>query len=430
MDNFVINFSEEFFLSKPVGDDLRCLCWREESLCLDDIYERLRKGHVYCFNLRDYERRQNRENFRGTHCVWLDFDGGEVDIDGFWEGVTRKPTFVYSTFGNSVYRFRALYVFEDEIVDEGVRCCIFERLRDEICADFGGVDLGLDVGTSKSLFKLIFGSNCGLDCYREFRSDCVFRLDDFGVDVGVSGSNYIFNFNNDIICSGQFDLRKCDDGDELNRILRDMLDDGLSNSDIVMRYSSRYRYLTDNRFRYGGDAVIELDDDYCEVGRRYCGYGKIVKVGKGNRDSMLFLTALKFIRIVGEDVITLGWLAYLLLREVMLYYDNSDGEMTRAFVLRKAKEAMRCRGNICLKGTGKRFVVDKSKLPAGVSAQKAIAMVKNRKKMDEVLGFYDFGLSIRENERYLSSMYDSGVLSFRPSRTWLWKMLKELGVSE
>ena len=412
---YKITFSEKNYQTKPTPQECKQMKFKEENLTKEEIIEKLRNGYTYCYNLLDNQKIQSKQNFKNTHCIYIDFDDSPIDITTFHQNINPKPTYTYTTFSNTPHRYRALYLFNQTINNQTERHQIYQTIINQYQQTFGNNFINkIDIPTSSSPYKIIYGTNQKQSNYKEYITNNTYNKQTFLSNQQLSQTN-----NN---IKNKYDYNQLEtikNKQQQEEIIKDIKNKTLTTKQIIIKYSSQYQYLTNNKHKYQtNNGIITVDENYCEIQRTYEGYKKIKKIQKGNRDNMLYITALYFIKIIGQQI-TLGHLCYCLLNEITHFYDNSDGELTPTYILKKAKQALKNKNNIQLKQNKKQHVIDKSRLQPSKSPQKALAETIINKKIQETLQYYDFSQSIRKNEKTLNQLYQQGKLTFKPTKTWL-----------
>jgi hypothetical protein len=178
---FDISISDRCYDHKPTSEDYKSMSFHVENLNADELIDRIKSGHSICHVFND--NRRTKKNFMYTSAVFIDVDDSPQSMKVFLEGCQLKPSIAYTTFSdgkNGSYRFRLIYLFDEQISSTDEYKCIYYHLISMINLEqtkdnCGSVTAQLMNGNSNNnirvfrsnyvLDKLSFLQNCHLELY-------------------------------------------------------------------------------------------------------------------------------------------------------------------------------------------------------------------------------------------------------------------------
>ena len=390
-------------------------------------------------------------NYLGTQFICVDIDSCEINPKEFVEKIHYKPTIYHTTFSNLTeekgfkWCFHLYYCFDGIIYGEKNFNKVFEALTNDY-SEY--VD-----NKARDCHRCIFTSNCTLDNYMFNNSNIIYNVSDF---INDESSNYddlstFFNENNgweknnslNKSCTSNNLSRQAkisqDTKTENTSICNDWnLDEvffndlnSLNRSVFIKKYESTYPYITNTiineSYFVNGYADVRNINYYVVPSAQYkwntaTNKAEIRKVQNGNRNTMLFIDAIAFMKIIPN--ITKEYLVYLLVTEVYKNFINADGQLTNHFIITKAKEVWENINNLTLEPIKKSFIIDKNYwLQRGKNNWLEVArIIMKEMKSNEFGELYDFNCTVEEN---LKAFEYYGV---KTKKQTLLKWLKENGL--
>lgn len=385
---------------KPVGKEIAEIrsSMGVVSLGVDEFIEKIGSGYTFV------PCRWGKDNctHQGVQTVVFDIDGSDMGLDEFVEKLNDRPSIWYNTFSSgNVIKFRLVYVFDRLFPSVSYNKLYYWLLnRNDVL-------LKVDNDTHNSVpWQPVFGTS-----HEVHGSGIIYEVPDF-IQEYAPGE-----------CGGVESGKKDRPG---NDYARQFWDDykGMRLYDFYMKYRDVY-----------GDVVIRetiyLPDDEDErimypIGPYYCipvpwrnknVYAKW-KDGE-NRHGMLYIAGVKF-RILYKQMnggdLDREFLTYLLIRELVLYYDNTDKKFVKfpmkgdkVAIMSLVDNVMKAPLNLLEDKGGKKYKINISyckefDIPTRglnaiirneMSAKKRAAL--QRAKYIEYDKYYDPALSLREN---------------------------------
>lgn len=390
----------------------------------------IKNGYTITYLFKDSTfTRQNHymtNNYVGTQFICVDVDKVEVDAETFVESLKFKPTIIHTTFNNLTcekefkYCFHLIYCFDEVILGEQNFTTVFQKLTSDY-KEY--VD-----SNAKDCHRVIFTTNSNLQNFQYIENDVIYKVSDF-IHKEYCDFNTFFNSNNSwekinrldkSTTSNNLSKRKKisqSENDSQQHIKNSFnLDseffsdlNSMNRSDFIRKYELEFPYITHTLISeesfINGYADVRDMDYYVVPSAQYIwnptiNKGEVRKVTNGNRNTMLFIDAIAFMKIIPN--ITKEYLVYLLVTEVYKNFINGDGELSNWFIINKAKEVWENIDNLSLKPIKKSFVIDKNYwLERGKNNWLEVARIIRKEMKSNTFGeFYDFNCSVEENLKY------------------------------
>ncbi len=374
------------------------LQYHKHSVSIDTLCKLIKEGRSLCHCYDDDDEIfdntvKTQDNFRYTSFIPFDIDYSQTPMEDFIASLTYKPTIAYTTTRDGLegmgYRYRLIYVFDGKIKGNENYEYVFDLVRDE-----SGIGTLKDDCTH-STHQPIFGNalpNCRMEC-----SHIIYGIPSTAArprkktkkKVPSQTRNKSEKKEGVLICDDTFikDFQK------------------LSLSEFVVKYCRQYQRIEESQLEYH-NGYAEIDENYLSLHYRWDKDKKrihIWKDGEGRR-RRLSITAY-LIRGMKSDI-TPEHLIYCLSYEVVHYYDNSDGVLNRAFILRVVESVMsKPTEAITIKGIDHRtFKVDKDYWESyGISAKAAVPIVRAMRNAKRIGELYDYALTDKENVKVMAS---------------------------
>lgn len=394
---------------KPYGEEIKAVrsSMRPETLTVPEFKERIGSGHtvVPC--------RWGKANCAGrsAQIVVFDIDGSDVGMDEFVDGLDVQPSFWYHTFSSGkVIKFRLVYIFGRPFPSECYGRLYYWLLNRNVSL------LNVDNDTHNSVpYQPVFGTN------REvYGLGLVHDVPDFIPEYvpgkqAESGDAVSMRVKNDYASSFWDDYR--------NMPFRQFYEKYKEvYGDIVIRETIYLPEEEDERIMYPIGPYYRIDVPWH-------GKGMYSKWKNGqNRHGKLYMTGVKF-RILYKQMnggdLDREFLTYLLVRELVLYYDNTDKKFVK-FPMKGDRVAITTLVDNVMKASldleedkgGKKYMVNvmyckENDIPTrGLNAilrNERSILKRTLKKLDKYSEFdkyYDSSLSIRQN---VSNMKAHGI---------------------
>ena len=424
----LINISRQSYAHKPQPSDIRTMTFNKVELKVKDLCTYISNGYAFTniFNNKGELtiREKKIQNFKEAWVICFDIDHNDVSMNDFVETLSVKPTICYTTPSNGVegYCFRLLYVLNEPITTNDEYRYIYEGFAKYLDI-FDIID-----GKAKDSSRYFNGSKgCDIVCNQE-NTICLNDVRKLIKDINQCKNESTNNKTEEI--EGKAVL--VDDSFLHQTIDRDFINDfnTLSYSDFYEKCYLSGKYVSQEHTLVEDDGtkpIIELGDDFLEIIRKF----KIVdfrgkripvrykfKDGEGRRDKLWnngmlrrkINPSLRF-----EDIL------YNLVSEVILYYDNSDGQLNRTTIFSIAKSVMRFnldRYNPRIKKRRSYIASSAYCQIHGITKRKAVAMyeAKKRSKAPLIEYYYREGLKPKDVEALIK---DSGEeINIRTIQNW------------
>ena len=417
---FNISVSAQSYDHKPTKTETMGLWFTNQSATTDEVVQYAVEGRSFCYNFQPREdgsfgiTEKHIDKFISTDALFFDFDKMDVQMTDFIETLSYKPTFGYTSFsnGNDGYRYRLVYAFSQPIFGETQWKMVYDAIGnanqfEKEDKDSGGWDV-------RPVNQLYYGTKPSAEVYKSY---LIYEIGDFEQFFSSPSSN-VFPFKNNNIE---------DVYTSYSQMEKEFSNDyySMSSTDFLAKYDCIYqsRYLqslstpgvlSDNQMYY------TYPEGYQEVKRNWtCIEGKRCvqrwKVGQ-DRKKKLYVSA----QIMKHNLpdITLENLVYNLVKERYTYYDNSDKKLTKDVIVGIARNALKSSISLTPSKTRKFSINREYWLKDNMSANQAKQIVRKLIHDEEVLEYYDFDKSVKDNLDYLKQQ---GV---KVGKSYLYEFLK------
>ena len=383
---------------------------------------------TYLFKDSTFTRQDHymTNNYVGTQFICVDVDKVDVDAQTFAESLKFKPTIIHTTFSNLTcekdfkHCFHLIYCFDKVIEGEQNFTTVFQKLTSDY-------EEYVD-SKAKDCHRVIFTTNSNLQNFQYIENDVIYKVSDF---VNKEYCDFNTFFNSDCGCLKNDCLDKSNTSNNLSSEKKNRQSENdsqkhiknsfnldseffsnlnsMNRSDFIRKYELEFPYITHTMISeesfINGYADVRDIDYYVVPSAQYIwnpsiNKGEVRKVTNGNRNTMLFIDAIAFMKIIPN--ITKEYLVYLLVTEVYKNFINGDGELSNWFIINKAKEVWENIDNLSLKPIKKSFVIDKNYwLEKGKNNWLEVARIIRKEMKSNTFGeFYDFNCSVEENIKY------------------------------
>ena len=394
---FTISISDRCYANKPTSVDYQSMSFHVENINTTELVERIKSGHSICHVFRD--NRRIKRNFLYTHAVFIDVDDSTVSMEDLIGRSEQKPTIAYTTFSdgrNGLYRFRLIYIMDVSVKNEQQYKNLYYYFINEINLDKNKDNCG-------SVISQLMNGNSS-DNIRVYSSHYIYNTDSLLQNVTLELDNNISSSHPYQYCSSGTHRKKgnddIDDAEYAIRLLYKSTSAFLKkykNSSIV---SQTHLIYNEQGYTFYPDRYYRLDVRFGWSSRR----PKIKKYRDGEgRRKRLHVDALMIRAIYPE--ISFTELLYNMVYRREHYYDNSDGVLTDALVVREAKAvmAMSIDEIDALVNNSKHglFSTDLVWCTMHNITRRAYArIVQKLLNYDSIREWYDVSLSVTENLQY------------------------------
>lgn len=424
----LVNISTKSYAHKPQSSDIRKMTFNKVELKVNELCSYIKEGYAFTniFNNKGELtiKEKKIQNFKEAWVISYDVDHNDVPMNDFVETLTIKPTICYTTPSNGIegYCFRLLYVLNEPITTNDEYKDIYEGFAKYLDI-FDIID-----AKAKDSSRYFNGSkDCNIVCNEEN----TIRLNDTRTiikDINQSENESTNNKTEKI--EGKAVL--VDDSFSDQSIDRDFIHDfnTLSYSDFYEKCYLSGKYVSQEHTFVEDDGtkpIIELGDNFLEIIRKFKLVefrGKMIPVrykfkdGEGRRDKLWnngmlrrkINPSLRF-----EDIL------YNLVSEVLLYYDNSDGQLNRTTIFSIAKSVMRFdldRYNPKIRKRRSYIASSAYCQIHGITKRKAVAMyqAKKRSKAPLIEYYYREGLKPKDVEALIKESGEK--INIRTIQNW------------
>ena len=424
----IINISTKSYAQKPKSIEISKMTFNKKELKVNELCSYISNGYAFTniFNNdgRLTIREKKIENFKEAWVISYDVDHNDVSMNDFVETLTIKPTICYTTPSNGIegYCFRILYVLDEAITTNDEYKDIYEGFAKYLDI-FDIID-----AKAKDSSRYFNGSKC---CDIVYNQENTIRLNDVRTIVKNINQSENESTNN-----------KTEYVEKRTVLVDDSFSDQPIDSDCINDFNSlSYRdfyekcYLSGKYVSQehtfveddGTKPIIELGDNFLEIIRKFKLVefrGKKIPVrykfkdGEGRRDKLWnngmlrrkINPSLRF-----EDIL------YNLVSEVLLYYDNSDGQLNRTTIFSIAKSVMK----FDLSKYNPRIKKRRSYIASsaycqihGISKRKAVAMyqAKKRSKSPLIEYYYKEGLKPKDVQALIKESGEK--INIRTIQNW------------
>lgn len=368
-----------------------------------------------------------KNNYIGTQYIVVDVDKCDIKPQDFVESIKYKPTYIHTTFSNLTaqkdfkYCFHLIYCFDTIIEGEDN----FNKVFNLLTSDYSEY---ID-NNAKDCHRVIFTSNSTLDNFEIYHNDIIYNVKDFLNNTQTEEFDNIdtfFNSNDNCLKNDSSnkstlsnnlsensknrqnqneDRKPIKNTFELDSAFFDDLN-SLDRGTFISKYSIEYPYITETivpeHLYINGYADLRSEDYYIVPSAQYRwdsvnNKAVIDKVKNGFRNTMLFLDAIAFMKIIPN--ITKEYLVYLLITEVYKNFINADNQLNNYFIVNKAKEVWNNIDNFDLKPIKKSFKIDKGYwLQRGYNNWlEVVNIIKKDMKSNDFGSLYDFNKTVEDN---------------------------------
>lgn len=424
----LVNISKKSYAHKPQPIEIRKMTFNKVELKANELCSYINEGYAFTniFNNKGELtiREKKIQNFKEAWVICYDVDHNDVSMYDFVDTLTIKPTISYTTPSNGIegYCFRLLYVIDEPITTNDEYKDIYEGFAKYLDI-FDIID-----GKAKDSSRYFNGSKCcDIVCNQE-NTICLNDVRTIVKHINQCENESTNNKTEDIegravLVDDSFSHQPID-GDFIHDFNTLSYRDFYEKCYLSGKYVSQEHTLVEDD---GTKPIIELSDNFIEIIRKF----KIVdfrgkripvrykfKDGEGRRDKLWnngmlrrkINPSLRF-----EDIL------YNLVSEVLLYYDNSDGQLNRTTIFSIAKSVMK----FDLSKYNPRIKKRRSYIASsaycqihGISKRKAVAMyeAKKRSKAPLIEFYYKEGLKPKDVKMLIEE--DGEEINIRTIQNW------------
>ena len=424
----IINISTQSYAHKPQSIEISKMTFNKVELKANELCSYIKEGYAFTniFNNKGELtiREKKIQNFKEAWVICYDVDHNDVSMNDFAETLTIKPTICYTTPSNGVegYCFRLLYALDEPITTNDEYKDIYEGFAKYLDI-FDIID-----AKAKDSSRYFNGSKgCNILCNKE-NTLCLNDVRAIVKDINQC-ENESTNNKTEYIESRAVLV---DDSFSHQPIDRDFINDfnSLSYSDFYEKCYLSGKYVSQEHTLVEDDGtkpIIELGDNFIEIIRKFKLVefrGKKIPVrykfkdGEGRRDKLWnngmlrrkINPSLRF-----EDIL------YNLVSEVILYYDNSDGQLNKTTIFSIAKSVIK----FDLSKYNPRIKKRRSYIASsaycqihGITKRKAVAMyqAKKRSKSPLIEYYYREGLKPKDVEALIKESGEE--INIRTIQNW------------
>lgn len=419
----LINFTTEAFKEKP--QKYNNLKFVEKDVTIKDMAIMVHDGHGFTslYNVKNLvTSTKNQKNWKESQFIGYDIDKVNISMNDLYDKLNVKPSICYTTPSNEKedgkYCYRLIYVLDKPIND-------IERFK------FYYISFSQYLGISDLIDKK------AKDCTRYFNGsyqcdliineDSIIDLTKYNLDKcckNESTNNITENTERGAILVDDSFLQQTVDRNFINDFNSLSYRDFYENCYLSGKYISQEHTLVEDD---GSKPIIELGDDFIEIIRRFKLVefrGKKIPVrykfkdGEGRRNKLWnngmlrrkINPSLRF-----EDIL------YNLVSEVLLYYDNSDGQLDKNTIYGIAKSVMKYdldRYNPRIKKRRSYIASSAYCQIHGISKRKAVAMyeAKKRSKAPLIEFYYREGLKPKDVKMLIEE--DGEEINIKTVQNW------------
>lgn len=392
--NYTFNVSVSTTTHKDKADfeaASKALVYQKQSADIDTFCKLIKEGHSFCHCYDDNDEAftnntKTQANFRYTSFIPYDIDDSTLPMDEYLTTLTYQPTIAYTTTSNGIKgnRYRLIYCFDSKIKGVGRYQALFDKMKDE--SGIGKLD-----NCTHSPAQAFFGNalpTCRMVCTHYVYQLPTAASTSTEKKEKVSKRIKKRKEESDIICNDTF--------------RQDF--EGMSLRKFVSTYSNEYLLIEESRLTYS-NGYAPIDENYLRIYRKWDLNTRHIhkwQDGEGRRKKLA--TAALIIRKIKPDI-TAEHLIFCLAYEVVHYYSNIDGVLSKSLILRVAKAALeKPIDEITIKGHDKRkFKVDVAYWNSqGISTKAAVAKAKGVWNDERIGELYDYQLTDKENAEVMA----------------------------
>lgn len=396
------SISETAYTVKPKGKENCTIKFKEQTLTVAELAERIRQGHAFCavfyhngntFSIID----KKNDNFMYSWYIGVDFDNMGVEMQPFLDALPIKPSIAYTTSSNGKpnkgYCYRFVFILDEPVMHPKVYKATYYAIMDK-----------LGVKPEETHDK------CGDQCSRMFYGsyNCEMVLSPTVIQVSSLNANRYYNVDTTSptatapSVSSSTALAKLD-----GKFAEDWNNDKMKCCDILEEYANVYgdwKRTPDYEYNENGVYYYKPTDAEIRIATQLGDVTKAAIIKKGKRDIMAFKYATQ-IRLINPNI-TLNGLVYALAELVNAYFEK-DGETSKYWIYRKAALAMELPFEELRGGIGRKFTTDPLYAEAnGVSRNEMARAEKQRNHDAEIAQWFNPLLSDKEN---IKAMNEHGV---------------------
>lgn len=392
MMTYRLNISETAFDGKPDEGEIRRTYYSTRSVTLPELCDYISSGYNFTgIFSKPVKGSPKKETFVESPYIGIDCDNMKVSMTDFCESLPIKPSIAYTTPSNMKtikgvfkgYRFRLIYLLSETLKSEK-----------EVKNKYYGLLNLLHIDN-------VIKDNCGSSCARYFngskgceliKSDTVLNPD----EIPVIEKEKTVTVTRELVY----------ETDSSDVFLKEYFSTPVP--EFLLKYSSDYgdyKRRTDvTPNEYG---IEELDESYCEISLNRCisRDGYIKKIKEGDRTKTLFAIGCS-LRYINPSIDFKG-LLYALTEFVFSYFENTDGQCNRRWIVRQTRAILKVKDVQNRFFTKKKFQVpDSLVLETGLSKKTLSEEYKRTMKDKQIFYFFDGLKSDKEN---IAVLKENGV---------------------
>ena len=393
----------------------------------------IRQGHSYVHIFKDNKRAKN--NFLRTNVISVDMDDSTIPMKEQVTQLKFKPTFAYTSSSNGLpdkgFRFRLVYVFTDPI------CSVlaFEELYHRICSSNaldpkdncagrvsqlmnGNTKPNIEVYESGYLYRTT--DFMSLDEQDNLKQRINPKVQNETLELSNNNSlQYISNVQNwtdqptepTVISTTRKLLTKYGYGsdEEINKLLSEnqsLLKDYWNHSDMMftpLHYHIHLIQETQLPFNEDGYHVFKIDEEYYKIYIRYRkdknGKTTIKRYVDDERRRKKLNHNCYLLKKIKRDI-SLTELLYNIVYIKNHYFDNTDGVITKTWMLDVVSKVLCCDIDEykCECSKHPKLTTDKEYCRVhGLNRRSYSRECQKKERHSKIGEWYDLGLSVGEN---------------------------------
>lgn len=414
---FTTNISLEAYETKPAN--IWAIQYRKQTLTINEFADRITGGYCFCglfHHQGDIMTATDRKktNFIKSYYIGVDCDDMKINMTDFVSTLSTPPTVAYTTPSNGkngLFRYRLIYVLSDPITD-----------KETYSAKYNGLLKDLNITDQ-------INDNCGGECNRYFNGskDCEMILNETSIldPNNISTVKFADAPKKEKTTKKQNKQQKTTTtatDESLSDKPKYIYNNGVSgfltdfyrmgNTDFLKEYAPIYGgWKRETELQFNENGIAYLPDDYKAIEiyftRDEQGKAKPLKVQQGHRDKCLFSQGI-LIRMINPSI-TLEGLIYALVEMVTAYYDNSDKEITKKLIHKKAEQILNIPADELTHNYKAKQAFKVSTEYAeqtGISKQKLAADERTRQHDKEISLYFD---GLKTDKENLKVLKENGV---------------------
>lgn len=407
---FYASISTEAYKTKPTDKaTIAKMKFTEQSLTVGEMIQKIRQGFnftgIFKHNgdiMTATERKQT--NFIKSYYIGVDCDEMTEKMSDFVSNLPIVPTIAYTTPTNNKtingkymgYRYRIIYVLDYPL----------ECTPEEYHAKYKGLLKCLNIDGKRPDGKPIIKDNCGGDCSRFFNGspDCDYIISDTILDANFIRPIYEETEKQ----AKQKTVTKPENITTTAPADLDFFADWhkLTNIEILEKYQDVYKWNRATTLQSDENGIEWITPDYIELKPYWKrdGEGKPMqkKIEIGHRNATLYREGC-FIRKINPEI-SLAGLCLALLEMFVFHCENSDKELNRDVIFKKATDIMKKDiNNIYINyRDNRKFKVNAQVAEQlGKTKQKLAAEERTRQHDNEIGLYFDVFKSDKDNLKVL-----------------------------